>query len=257
MKTDQDSVRSTLFNLNNDHLDRFIKWLKEYRFSVADPPIVSLEGLFSLLLLMLLSLSAVFFHLVRIYFDAPVDFSMDWNLFLSWIPLIVAFLTNSLTKRYGEIPYTVVILSILWLAFFPNAPYMITDLAHLSVDYERDRTWHDIIMLFLYAEVSLFNGLVSLYWMHASWKDVFSRGWSNFFLVASLPLAGLGVYLGRVRRMNSWDFIHEPENIIRNLFESLLDRTALLFSLEVGILLGMLYLVLWGIIRFRIRYKKV
>lgn len=237
-------------------MDRFIRWLKEYRFSVSDPPIVSIEGLFSLLLLLILSFSAVFFHLVRIYFDAPVDFSMDWNLFLSWIPLVVAFLTNILTKRFGEIRVTVIILSILWLAFFPNAPYMITDLAHLSVDYQRDLTWHDTIMLFLYAEVSLFNGLVSLYWIHQAWKDVFSRSYTNFFLIASLPLAGFGVYLGRVRRMNSWDIIHDPYKILDNLFESLMDRTALLFSLEVGILLGMLYLVLWGIIRFRVRYKK-
>jgi uncharacterized membrane protein len=181
---------------------------------------------------------------------------MDWNLFLSWIPLVVAFLTNILTKRFGEIRVTVIILSILWLAFFPNAPYMITDLAHLSVDYQRDLTWHDTIMLFLYAEVSLFNGLVSLYWIHQAWKDVFSRSYTNFFLIASLPLAGFGVYLGRVRRMNSWDIIHDPYKILDNLFESLMDRTALLFSLEVGILLGMLYLVLWGIIRFRVRYKK-
>lgn len=237
-------------------MDRFIKWLKEYRFSVSDPPIVSIEGLFSLLLLLILSFSAVFFHLVRIYFDAPVDFSMDWNLFLSWIPLVVAFLTNILTKKFGRIRVTVIMLSILWLAFFPNAPYMITDLAHLSVDYQRDLTWHDTIMLFLYAEVSLFNGLVSLYWIHQSWKEVFSRSYTNFFLIASLPLAGFGVYLGRVRRMNSWDIIHEPYKILDNLLQSLMDRTALLFSLEVGILLGMLYLVLWGIIRFRVRYKK-
>ena len=67
---------------------------------------------------------------------------------------------------------------------------------------------------------------------------------------------GFGVYLGRVRRMNSWDIIHEPDAIINNLIESILDRTALVFSLEIGMLLGILYLVLWGVIRFRIRYSR-
>jgi uncharacterized membrane protein len=62
--------------------------------------------------------------------------------------------------------------------------------------------------------------------------------------------------LGRVRRMNSWDIIHEPEAIINNLFESILDRTAWVFSMEIGMLLGILYLVLWAIIRFRIRHSK-
>lgn len=237
-------------------MDRLIDWIRNYKFSVSDPPIITMEGLFSLLLLLVLSLVAVFFHLIRIYFNSPVDFSMDWNLFLSWIPLIVAFLADNFTKRFGKIPLWLIILSLVWLAFFPNAPYMITDLAHLTVDYQRDLTWHDTIMLFFYAEVSLFNGLVSLYWIHRSWRRVFNRSVSTIFLLMSLPLAGFGVYLGRVRRMNSWDILHDPMAILKNLFESALDRTALVFSMEIGMLLGILYLVLWAIIRFRIRYNK-
>jgi uncharacterized membrane protein len=215
-----------------------------------------MEGLFSLLLLLVLSLAAVFFHLIRILFNAPVDFSMDWNLFLSWIPLILAFVADSITKRYTEIPIALTLLSITWLAFFPNAPYMITDLAHLTVDYQRDLTWHDTIMLFFYAEVSLFNGLVSLYWVHRAWRRVFEKRTANIMLLVCLPLAGFGVYLGRVRRMNSWDIIDEPGLIVTNLIESIMDRTAMVFSFEIGLLLGILYLVLWGIIRFRIRYSK-
>lgn len=236
-------------------MDRLIDWIRNYKFSVSDPPIITMEGLFSLLLLLLLSLLAVFFHLVRILFNSPVDFSLDWNLFLSWIPLIIAFLADTLTKRFGGI-VVLGILSLAWLSFFPNAPYMITDLAHLTVDYQRDLTWHDIIMLFSYAEVSLFNGLVSLYWIHRSWRRMFTRGTANTLLLVSLPLAGFGVYLGRVRRMNSWDVIHEPGAIINNLIESLLDRTAWVFAMEIGMLLGILYLVLWGVIRFRIRHSK-
>ncbi|GGB87898.1 DUF1361 domain-containing protein [Dyadobacter sediminis] len=181
---------------------------------------------------------------------------MDWNLFLSWIPLIIAFFADNFTKRFGKIPVVLILLSVVWLAFFPNAPYMITDLAHLTVDYERDLTWHDVIMLFFYAEVSLFNGLVSLYWIHRSWRRIFNRVTSNSFLLASLPLAGFGVYLGRVRRMNSWDIIHDPQLILKNLLESAMDRTALVFSMEIGMLLGILYLVLWVIVRFRIRYNR-
>lgn len=237
-------------------LERFIEWIKNYRFTVSNPPIISMEGLFSLLLLLILSLVALFFHLIRIFFNAPIDFSMDWNLFLSWIPLIIAFFANNLTKRFGKIPVILILLSFVWLAFLPNAPYMITDLAHIAVDYRRDLTWHDIIMLFFYAEVSLFNGLVSLYWMHQAWRDVFSRSVSISMLLISLPLAGFGVYLGRVRRMNSWDIIHDPRIILENLFQSLFDRTAWVFSLEIGTLLGILYVVLWVIIRFRVRYTK-
>lgn len=237
-------------------MERFLRWWKNYRFSIADPPIVSMEGLYPLLLLLILSLVAVFFHLVRILFNAPVDFSMDWNLFLSWIPLITAFVVNNLTRFFGYQHVLVILLSLFWLAFFPNAPYMITDLSHLTVDLHRDLTWHDTIMLFSYAEVSLFNGLVSLYWVHQTWRRVFKKSVSTTFLLASLPLAGFGVYLGRVRRMNSWDIVHDPRKIIEHVFQSLVDRTAWVISLEIGLLLGVLYLVLWAIIRFRVRYSK-
>lgn len=215
-----------------------------------------MEGLFSLLLLLLLSLVAFLFHLIRIFFNAPVDFSMDWNLFLSWIPLITAFVAHNLVKRFGHIPTTLILLSLFWLAFFPNAPYMVTDLAHLVVDYKRDLTWHDIIMLFFYAEVSLFNGIVSMYWIHQAWRDVFSKKMSDRLLLICLPLAGFGVYLGRVRRMNSWDIIHEPKLIIDYVIDSVFDRTAWIFSFEIGAMLGVLYLALWAVVRFRIRYNK-
>ncbi|WP_229216530.1 DUF1361 domain-containing protein [Dyadobacter sp. 3J3] len=237
-------------------MERILQWWKNYRFSIADPPIISMEGLYPLLLLLVLSLLAVFFHLVRILFNAPVDFSMDWNLFLSWIPLMTAFFINNITRRFGHLHVLVIFSSLFWLAFFPNAPYMITDISHLSIDLKRDLTWHDTIMLFCYAEVSLFNGLVSLYWIHQTWRRVFRKSVSTTFLLASLPLAGFGVYLGRVRRMNSWDIIHDPRLILDNLFKSMLDRTALVISLEIGLLLGMLYLVLWAIVRFRVRYNK-
>ena len=237
-------------------MERILQWWKNYRFSISDPPIISMEGLYPLLLLLVLSLVAVFFHLVRILFNEPVDFSMDWNLFLSWIPLMAAFFINNITRRFGRLPFLVIAVSLFWLAFFPNAPYMITDLAHLSVDYQRDLTWHDTIMLFCYAEVSLFNGLVSLYWIHQTWIRIFKKKTSTTLLLLSLPLAGFGVYLGRVRRMNSWDILHDPRLILENLFQSMLDRTALVISLEIGLLLGMLYLVLWAIVRFRVRYGK-
>ncbi len=130
-------------------MERILQWWKNYRFSIADPPIISMEGLYPLLLLLVLSLLAVFFHLVRILFNAPVDFSMDWNLFLSWIPLMTAFFINNITRRFGHLHFLVIISSLFWLAFFPNAPYMITDISHLSIDLKRDLTWHDTIMLIL------------------------------------------------------------------------------------------------------------
>ena len=204
-------------------------------------------------MLALLSLLAFAFHFIRIQFSEAVDFSLDWNLLLSWIPLLIAFFTKTLSKRLGPLPITVGILSIVWLAFFPNAPYMITDLVHLSVNYYSDRTWHDTIMLFYYAQISLINGLVSLYWFHGTWNRTYSKRTGTILLFLSFPLGGLGVFLGRILRLNSWDFFHKPGQFFLNIFENLYDRTALLLIVEFGMLLGTLYFVLWGLLRFRVR----
>lgn len=208
---------------------------------------------FPLLVLLLMSLLAVGFHLVRIQFNEAVDFSLDWNLLLSWVPLLLAFTARYLSKRFGSLPRTMALLSIAWLLFFPNAPYMITDLVHLSVDYQRDLTWHDVIMLFYYAQVSLINGLVSLYWIHQSWLRTYSRLTSRILLYLSFPLAGFGIFLGRVQRLNSWDLLNNTDAFFSQLAASATDRTALVLSIEFGLLLGSLYLVLWGLLRFRVR----
>ncbi len=236
-------------------MKRFISWWRKHRLIISDPPIFTLEGLYPLLLLGLLSLLALTFHLIRIQFSKAVDFSMDWNLFLSWIPLLIAFVTKTISKRFGKLPILIGILSFIWILFFPNAPYMITDLVHLTVDYESNITWHDIIMLFYYAQISLFNGLVSLYWFHQTWIRTYSTRIGWFFLFLSFPLGGFGVYLGRIRRLNSWDILDNPRNIASNILESTLNRTSLLLSVEFGLLLGTLYLVLWGLLRFRVRSR--
>ena len=65
-------------------------------------------------------------------------FFLLWNLFLAWIPywfaLILDFYTR-ISSRPSRVSLAVIF--ILWLLFFPNAPYIVTDLLHLQ--YRQDR----------------------------------------------------------------------------------------------------------------------
>jgi len=214
---------------------------------------VTIEGVVALLLLLILSLAAVVYHLIRIQYSEAVDFSMDWNLFLSWIPLLIAYAARVHSRAFPGRRLVTALLSFVWLLFFPNAPYMITDLIHLSVDYGSNLTWHDTIMLFYYAQVSLINGLISLYWIHHAWLTVFGNKIGNILLIFSLPLAGYGIYLGRIERWNSWDILRNPVELLNAVVTSISEKTAILLTFEFGLLLGMLYLVLWVLLRYRIR----
>ena len=224
------------------------------RIPPLSKPFFSLANFLPLLLLAGMSLLALGFHLIRIRFSEAVDFSLDWNLFLSWIPLLLAFAARAASKCFGRLPLVIALLSVLWLIFFPNAPYMVTDLVHLSVDYDRDLTWHDAIMLFYYAQISMINGLVSLYWMHGAWNRTYSRNIGLILVLVSFPLSGFGVFLGRIVRLNSWDILHNSSAFFNEIWESPYDRTALLLSVEFGVLLGTLYFVLWVLLRYRSRW---
>src|SRR5262245_25866758 len=56
-----------------------------------------------------------------------------WNLFLAWLPALSAFVAHNLHRRRSWINWLLICgFAIFWLAFFPNAPYLITDIMHLQ-----------------------------------------------------------------------------------------------------------------------------
>src|SRR5262245_50322448 len=57
---------------------------------------------------------------------------LGWNLALAWVPLLVSVViaARHAPGRTSSRAATVA-LGAVWLAFFPNAPYLVTDLIHL------------------------------------------------------------------------------------------------------------------------------
>ena len=54
-----------------------------------------------------------------------------WNLVLAWIPFALALLIYE-RARAGASLRVLAPLGLLWLVFFPNAPYLVTDLKHVG-----------------------------------------------------------------------------------------------------------------------------
>jgi uncharacterized membrane protein len=142
---------------------------------------------------------------------------MAWNLFLACVPMAFAILLRYFTPKSNALCAG---LFVLWLLFFPNATYMISDLLHLT--HLRSALipgWYDAIMLFFYALTGLFLGLVSLNYVHVYLKSVFSVKWSWIIVSCSILLSGFGVYLGRFLRWNSWDIIRHPFGLFQDITE--------------------------------------
>ena len=90
-----------------------------------------------------------------------------WNLFLAWIPFVCALGAYLLARRRGGL--AVVLLGSVWLLFFPNAPYMLTDFIHLG-DTPAVPLWYDALMLASFAWTALVLGFASLYLMQMIWQ---------------------------------------------------------------------------------------
>ena len=91
---------------------------------------------------------------------------LAWNLFLAWLPLLFALLARE-NYRDGEKPgWRFLGFSAAWLLFFPNAPYIFTDLIHLTSRYF-SHFWVDLAVILSCAFTGLVLGFVSLYLMHS------------------------------------------------------------------------------------------
>ena len=70
---------------------------------------------------------------VRAEFSASERYAfLIWNLFLAWIPFIISYFTYTLTIHRRWVYLFIPIAAFLWLIFFPNAPYILTDFQHLA-----------------------------------------------------------------------------------------------------------------------------
>ena len=130
-----------------------------------------------------------------------------WNLFLAWIPFFIAYFifVSSISRfwLYFIVPFSAVV----WLLFFPNAPYILTDLQHLSSAGGEIPVWYDVILLIWFSFTGLFLGMVSLFLMQEIVRREFGGWFSWGFVLAVAGLSTIGVYMGRFLRWNSWDVL--------------------------------------------------
>jgi uncharacterized membrane protein len=109
--------------------------------------------------------------------------------------------------------FVIPIAAFVWLIFFPNAPYILTDFQHLARFRENVPAWFDVMMLIWFSFTGLLLGVVSLFMMQELIRREFGRwfGWGFVFIVACL--SSVGIYMGRFLRWNSWDILQNPAGI--------------------------------------------
>ena len=161
---------------------------------------------------------------VRSEFSGTVHYAfLIWNLFLAWIPFIIAYFTYTVSINRKWIYVVIPIAAFFWLIFFPNAPYILTDFQHLAGAWTDVPVWYDVMLLIWFAFTGLLLGIVSLFLMQEIIRREFGcwAGWAFVALVTGLSSAG--IYMGRFLRWNSWDILRNPAGLAVHTFESMLD----------------------------------
>lgn len=204
-----------------------------------------------LLLLAAMSIFCVTLCLTRIIITGEIDYLfLNWNLFLAFVPLGVTLFYelmlqdgNKHAKKWWV--KTGVLTS--WLLFFPNAPYILTDIFHMRFEQSAPQ-WFDLVLILSYAWTGLMAGFISL--SHIQ-RYILPRkeNWQMYLMVIALIfLTAFGIYLGRYLRFNSWDILNRPWH----LFSEIEDRFIHPFqhtrtwgmTIGMGVLLNFIY---WSI----------
>ncbi len=151
---------------------------------------------------------------VRVFYTGNTLYLfLVWNIFLAWIPFIISSL---LKKMDGESKWKSALVFCCWLAFFPNALYIVTDLIHLELESHVPK-WFDALLLFSSAVLGLMLAFISLYRVEAFLNKTVNRKLQAPLILPILFLGSFGVYLGRFLRWNSWDIVSNPFQLLLSI----------------------------------------
>jgi uncharacterized membrane protein len=159
---------------------------------------------------------------------------LAWNTLLSTMPLF--FISLSMLEAKINKGIRAIVYGILWLVFFPNSVYMITDFIHISNDkmvwcetvapysanngtmYSNDTMqWLKLLVIGIGVIYGLLIGMESLNILYLFLRRKISKLKSYTIIIGISLISGFAVYIGRFLRFNSWDLLM-PIPLISKVF---------------------------------------
>jgi uncharacterized membrane protein len=186
------------------------------------------------ILIVLLSIYCLALLLIRAKLTQSIFlFFLIWNLFLAIIQYIMIIYVKS-SKVILKSKFKTFIFLFIWLLFLPNSFYIITDFIHLQQS-NSNTFWFDLIVLSSYALIGFALGLISLFEFEKILKHFLSTKVIQIIIAIVCLLCGIGIYIGRILRYNSWDIIGNPFQLITDTLSTLVvSIDAILFSVHFG-----------------------
>ncbi|MBX3014609.1 MAG: DUF1361 domain-containing protein [Caldilineaceae bacterium] len=180
-----------------------------------------------------------------------------WNLFLAWLPLVSALLLWSIHQSMPRARLLQWPLLLSWLAFFPNAPYLVTDFLHLTTR-QNVPLWYDLLLIFSFAWNGLVLGFTALWIVQEVLAAQYNRVFSWLVVGFALATSGYGIYLGRFLRWNSWDLLFNPGLLASDIVRHLTDPLAHPRTIGVTLLFSSFMAIAYFTLRFlgQVRWQR-
>ncbi|MGE4571350.1 MAG: DUF1361 domain-containing protein [Candidatus Izemoplasmatales bacterium] len=186
--------------------------------------------------------------LVFLVVEEGIHLMLGWNAFLAFIPisLVYAFDNKQNQKNMN------VLIFLLWIFFFPNSIYLVTDLIYINKDafieevsylesliYLRDfSSYLGFFHLLIACLYGILTSLISFKYFSNFINEKLPKYHLPFFIILPV-LVSIGIYLGRFLRFNTWDIFNFLE-LIKEVYRSL-DWFAVSFILIFSLLQYLIY----------------
>jgi uncharacterized membrane protein len=166
------------------------------------------------------------------------DFDMGWDLFLAGIPLALAVVLFRRGLSRGPLWWVGVALFVL---FLPNAAYPLTDFLHFVMKVRQRPylpAWAVGLLVvpeyFLYIGASFLAYVLSLQFLGTYLCRVGKPRIVGVLEALLHTLSAVGIYLGRARRLNSWDALTQPVSVLAKSAEAFDRLGSVLFIAGTG-----------------------
>ena len=139
---------------------------------------------------------------------------MAFNSFLAILPVLFAYIFIKSRNKAVR-----VVSGILWLLFFPNSIYLLTDMMHLIHQWERVNGIASIVVVLQFVLLQVV-GFVTFILGFRPFEHIvewlkFSKEKKTWAIIVFNFIIAFGIVLGRVERVNSWDVFADTGKVVQ------------------------------------------
>lgn len=171
-----------------------------------------------------------------------------WNLFLAFIPLALSFWLFRRKKISRSLVWWLTL--VVFVAFLPNAPYLLTDIIHLIRGTRGGLSIWVVVLVLIPLHLSAILGGFEAYVISLINQGYYLRKqgaqraliWASELLMHLL--CAVGVFIGRFRRFNSWELVTGPGDVLATTLDDLTSKRPVAMIMLIFIILTVFYWVM-------------